>query len=157
LLKLIAGIIKTQEQIFWQQQDIVQINYQVLWAKLTLLWQNPEAHFIYNSVNEELCHNNETLTMFDLVPQRDQNPYSLSEGQKRRLSLAIALNLKPQLILLDEPTFGQDYQHKLQLAQLITELKNQGMSFIMVSHDQDFIDALADYRYHLNDGNLKLC
>jgi energy-coupling factor transport system ATP-binding protein len=157
LLKLIAGIIKTQEQIFWQQQDIAQINYQILWAKLTLLWQNPEAHFIYNSVNEELDHNNETLTMFDLVPQRDQNPYSLSEGQKRRLSLAIALNLKPQLILLDEPTFGQDYEHKLQLAQLITELKKQGMSFIMVSHDQDFIDALADYRYHLNDGSLKLC
>ena len=58
LLKLIAGIIKTQEQIFWQQQDIAQINYQILWAKLTLLWQNPEAHFIYNSVNEELDHNN---------------------------------------------------------------------------------------------------
>lgn len=73
------------------------------------------------------------------------------------MSLAIALNLKPQLILLDEPTFGQDYKHKLQLAQLITELKNQGMSFIMVSHDQDFIDALADRRYHLNDGSLESC
>lgn len=157
LLKLIAGIIKIQEQIFWQQEDIAQINYQTLWSKLTLLWQNPEAHFIYNSVNEELNHDDNILTMFDLVPQREQNPYSLSEGQKRRLSLAIALNLKPQLILLDEPTFGQDYKHKLQLAQLITELKNQGMSFIMVSHDQDFIDALADRRYHLNDGSLESC
>lgn len=157
LLKLIAGIIKTQGQIFWQQEDIAQINYQILWSKLTLLWQNPEAHFIYNSVNEELNHDDNILTMFDLVPQREQNPYSLSEGQKRRLSLAIALNLKPQLILLDEPTFGQDYKHKLQLAQLITELKNQGMSFIMVSHDQDFIDALADRRYHLNDGSLESC
>lgn len=157
LLKLIAGIIKIQEQIFWQQEDIAQINYQTLWSKLTSLWQNPEAHFIYNSVNEELNHDDNILTMFDLVPQREQNPYSLSEGQKRRLSLAIALNLKPQLILLDEPTFGQDYEHKLQLAQLIMTLKNQGMSFIMVSHDQDFIDALADRRYHLNDGSLESC
>ncbi|RTL12874.1 MAG: ABC transporter ATP-binding protein [Neisseriaceae bacterium] len=157
LLKLIAGIIKTQGQIFWKQQDIAEINYQILWSKLTLLWQNPEAHFIYNSVNEELEYNHETLTMFDLVPQCEQNPYSLSEGQKRRLSLAIALNLKPRLILLDEPTFGQDYEHKLQLAQLITELKNRGMSFIMVSHDQDFINALADHKYHLSNGSLKLC
>ena len=92
-----------------------------------------------------------------MVPQRAQNPYSLSEGQKRRLSLAIALNLHPQLILLDEPTFGQDYEHKLQLAQLIMQLKNQGMSFVMVSHDQDFIDAIADRRYHLAGGELSLC
>lgn len=157
LLKLIAGIIKTQGEVFWQQQDIASMNYQTLWSKLTLLWQNPEAHFIYNSVDEELERNNETLITFDLVPQRAQNPYSLSEGQKRRLSLAIALNLHPQLILLDEPTFGQDYEHKLQLAQLIMQLKNQGMSFVMVSHDQDFIDAIADRCYHLANGELQLC
>ncbi|MBX9599043.1 MAG: energy-coupling factor ABC transporter ATP-binding protein [Burkholderiales bacterium] len=157
LLKLIAGIIKTPGQIFWQQQDIATINYQRLWSYLTLLWQNPEAHFIYNSVDEELEQNNKILALFNLVPQRAQNPYSLSEGQKRRLSLAIALNLHPQLILLDEPTFGQDYEHKLQLAQLIMQLKNQGMSFVMVSHDQDFIDAIADRRYHLAGGELSLC
>jgi energy-coupling factor transport system ATP-binding protein len=157
LLKLIAGIIKTQGQIFWQQQDIATINYQRLWSYLTLLWQNPEAHFIYNSVDEELEQNSKTLALFNLVPQRAQNPYSLSEGQKRRLSLAIALNLHPQLILLDEPTFGQDYKHKSQLAQLIMQLKNQGMSFVMVSHDQDFIDAIADRRYHLAGGGLTLC
>lgn len=157
LLKLIAGLIPSQQMIYWHQQDIATLKPIQLWEQTSLLWQNPETHFLFNSVAEEVAQHSQVLAEFNLSHQALQNPFTLSEGQKRRLSLAIALNQHPQLILLDEPSFGQDYTNKLRLIEYINALALTGVSFIMVSHDLNFVNALSQKVYELRAGELMSC
>lgn len=154
LLKLIAKLIPSQNSIFLQDKDIANIKQKEYWQQVSLLWQNPENHFLFNSVAEELKDNPELINTFGLTEQTQNNPYCLSEGQKRRLSLAITL-LKPrQLILLDEPTFGQDFANKVILLEITKQLAKLGHSFIVISHDEEFNQAVAHSRYVLKDGQL---
>lgn len=157
LLKLIAGLIPSRQMIYWHQQDIATLKPIQLWEQISLLWQNPETHFLFNSVAEEVGQQGKILAEFNLSHQALQNPFTLSEGQKRRLSLAIALNQRPQLILLDEPSFGQDYANKLRLIEYINALALTGVSFIMVSHDLNFVNALSQKVYELRAGELVSC
>lgn len=176
LLKLISGILPVQGMIFFKQQDIAItkkkkgflkyfdragttpiINRKYLWRHLSLLWQNPEAHFLYSSVEEELQLKPDLIKIVNLDNQRKQNPFTLSEGQKRRLSLAITFQNNPQLMLLDEPSFGQDTINKQMLAALISQFAFNGTAFIIVSHDLSFINSLTKFKYILNNGQLKLC
>lgn len=153
LLKLISKIIKSQNSIFLSAQDITQIPSNNYWQQVALVWQNPENHFLYNTVMEELEHDGRLIQQFHLPP--NTNPFSLSEGQKRRLSLAISLKHDVDLFLLDEPTFGQDDENKLILSTLISHLVvAKQKSFIIVSHDTQFISSLTQHIYKLKDGKL---
>lgn len=153
LLKLIAKILKSKQQIFMNNIAIDTIKDKNYWKNICLLWQNPENHFIYNKVIDEVNDIN-TLEKFNLKEVINNNPYNLSEGQKRRLSLAIALSLQCKIYLLDEPSFGQDYNNKQNLAQLIQEMAKNGASFIIISHDLDFSKAISHNTYHLTNGEL---
>lgn len=156
LLKLIAGIIPSTQMIYWRQQDIAAFKKIQLWEQISLLWQNPETHFLFNRVAEEV-NQTQVLDNFNLSNQANQNPFTLSEGQKRRLSLAIALSNQPQLILLDEPSFGQDFANKLRLIEYINQLAVNGMSFIIISHDLNFVNAISQKIYELRNGEFILC
>lgn len=155
LLKLVSKIIASKQQIFWQQQDIAQIKDINYWQEVNLLWQNPELHFIAHKVIDEVNGDTELLTKFGLINQAEQSPFNLSEGQKRRLSLAIALKQNMQLLLLDEPSFGQDQHNKLILIEQICKLAQNGTSFIIATHDEEFSRAIATRKVILCDG--KLC
>lgn len=154
LLKLIAKIIPHQNSIYWQQEDIAKLNTKQYWQHISLLWQNPESHFIFNSVSEEVNHQQDKLVEFNLLPQAKSNPFNLSEGQKRRLSLAITLNKSTQLFLLDEPSFGQDETNKIILINKIQQLAQSHGTFIIITHDLEFSNAVADHVYTLKDGQL---
>ena len=65
------------------------------------------------------------LTVSDLLPLLDRSPFTLSEGQKKRVSFAAAFAVKPELIVLDEPTAGQDELFRRELAKFITELRRK--------------------------------
>lgn len=154
LLKLIAKIIPLNNAIYWHGTDIAQINKQKYWQDVSLLWQNPEAHFIFNSVSAELNNRQDLLTDFNLSAQAKNNPFNLSEGQKRRLSLAIALNKATQLFLLDEPSFGQDEINKSLLINKIHQLAASGCTFIIITHDIAFSQAVAHRTLILKDNQL---
>ena len=72
------------------------------------------------------------------------NPYTLSGGEARRLSVATALATAPRLVVLDEPTFGQDRRTWIGLLDLLAELRDTGHGIVAVTHDDDFTAALAD-------------
>ncbi|GAB3616872.1 ATP-binding cassette domain-containing protein [Okibacterium endophyticum] len=72
------------------------------------------------------------------------NPFTLSGGEKRRLSVATALVTRPRLLVLDEPTFGQDARTWAELVALLRELRDAGTSIVAVSHDREFVSAIAD-------------
>lgn len=155
LLKLIAKVIKQKQSIYYNDKDISQIKDKSYWKNVCLLWQNPENHFVFNKVSDEISDNG-ILIKFDLIKTKNQSPYNLSEGQKRRLSLSIAFSLDCKLYLLDEPSFGQDAKNKQILAETIQEIAASGKSFIIVSHDLAFIKALSHKIYTLHNGELCL-
>jgi energy-coupling factor transport system ATP-binding protein len=72
------------------------------------------------------------------------NPHTLSGGEQRRLSVATALAAAPKLLLLDEPTFGQDRRTWLELLDLFATLRDEGRGLVAATHDTDFAAALAD-------------
>ncbi len=157
LLKLISGVYSQKTEITFLGRNLDKISKKDLWRQLGLLWQNPEAHFLFNTVSEEVAIRPELLDMVQLNIQKQQNPFSLSEGQKRRLSLAITIAKPKKLLLLDEPTFGQDQHNKQELAKLIARIANEGTGFIIVSHDLEFIDSLTTDKYRLDMGSLIKC
>jgi energy-coupling factor transport system ATP-binding protein len=84
-----------------------------------------------------------------LVHLLDANPFTLSGGEKRRLSVATALVTRPPLLVLDEPTFGQDSRTWRELTALLAELLDTGSAVVAVTHDEEFVDAVATSRLRL--------
>ncbi len=157
LFKLICGIIPSKNQISYNSQPIEKISKKQLWSDISLLWQNPESHFIHNTVEMELNGNLKLATELGLDKHLKNNPFCLSEGQKRRLSLGITLNKKPKLLLLDEPTFGQDLKNKQILGNILVKIANEGTSLLIISHDPDFLRSITKKTYQLVNKSLEPC
>lgn len=87
----------------------------------------------------------ELLDRLRLTHLAKANPFTLSGGQKRRLSVATALVTAPQVLILDEPTFGQDRRTFAELVRLLRELTEHGTTLISITHDHLFVDALGDH------------
>lgn len=150
LLKLIAKFIKSKDSIFLADVEINKIKNIDYYQALGLLLQNPENHFLYDTLGHELDYNLNLIKQFNFTDYQQQNPFTLSGGQKRTLSLAIICGLlNRQIYLLDEPTFSQDHEQKQQLLELIVNLQQQGSSFIIISHDLDFLKVTCHKIYKL--------
>ena len=80
----------------------------------------------------------------------EANPFTLSGGEKRRLSVATALVTSPEVVLLDEPTFGQDPQTFVELVRLLRELADGGTAVASITHDPLFIQALGDHHVEVD-------
>lgn len=133
-------------------------------GRLAFVFQEPEAQFVAQTVEDELMVALKVMGMKDaqakhrilktlkrlhLLHLAKAHPMTLSGGEKRRLSVATALVCAPRIIILDEPTFGQDAKTWAELVALLREAQNQGTTIISVTHDQAFIDAFADRVIHL--------
>ena len=77
----------------------------------------------------------ETLKICGLYPFRNWPVSALSYGQKKRVTIASILVLKPEIILLDEPTAGQDLNHYTEIMDFLSELNRQGMTVVLITHD----------------------
>jgi len=84
------------------------------------------------------------------------NPFTLSGGEKRRLSVATMLATAPRILILDEPTFGQDAGTWAELVTLLRDLVHNGTAVLSVTHDADFIAALGGAELRIADGAAQL-
>jgi energy-coupling factor transport system ATP-binding protein len=118
----------------------------VLAQRIGSVFQNPEHQFLSNTVRAELTGSKveELLARLRLEKLAAANPYTLSGGEQRRLSVATALATAPRLLILDEPTFGQDRRTWIELVDLLAELRDEGRGVLTVTHDAAFVAALAD-------------
>ncbi|MGY0231561.1 ABC transporter ATP-binding protein [Longispora urticae] len=122
------------------------------------VFQNPEHQFVTNRVVDELTlaapreRAEELLERLGLARLAAANPYTLSGGEQRRLSVATALAAAPRVLVLDEPTFGQDLRTWRELVVLIGELRDSGHGLAIVTHDADFVAACADRVQRLPGG-----
>ena len=130
-----------------------------LTQRIGSVFQNPEHQFLANRVDEELALGPRRLgrrpaeirsTVDDLLGRlrldrlAAANPHTLSGGERRRLSVATALATAPPVIILDEPTFGQDRRTWIELVDLLAKLRDDGCAVVAATHDADFVDTLAD-------------
>lgn len=121
--------------------------------------QSPEFLFLTKNVRDEVGYgggNNvdEMLTRLQLLPITDSHPFAVSHGQKRRVAIAAMLCDGRDIILMDEPTSGQDAAALTELLQLIDERARAGTTFLIVTHDMEFAHCLADSILLMNNGRL---
>ncbi|MDG4832696.1 ABC transporter ATP-binding protein [Solwaraspora sp. WMMD1047] len=136
----------------------------VLARRIGSVFQDPEHQFVTGTVRDELALGprrtgrsavevsavvDELLGRLRLDRLAGANPYTLSGGEARRLSVATALASAPRLLIFDEPTFGQDRRTWLELVDLLAGLRDAGHGIVTVTHDADFVAALADRRVTL--------
>lgn len=165
LLESILQLIKYRGIMTYQNQELHKIKDAS--QHMYLVYQNPELQFITNSVYEEIfIHYNhldsthadektlQLLELLNLTNVKNQHPYEISMGQKRRLSVATALSSDADIILLDEPTFGLDSHNTFQLIELFQERVSKGQSIIMVTHDPEIIKRYPTRRWAINNKQL---
>lgn len=135
----------------WRARDLA--------THIGTVFQDPEHQFLTGSVREELLLGpmragsdlatatrrvDELLERLHLGHLSAANPFTLSGGEQRRLSVATALATAPMLLILDEPTFGQDRRTWGELLHLLAALRDGGRGIGFVTHDRAFATALAD-------------
>ncbi|HEV7623297.1 MAG TPA: ATP-binding cassette domain-containing protein [Amnibacterium sp.] len=143
----------------WRSRDLL--------GRVSVVFQSPQHQFLAGTVRDELAVGlqalrrprraiearvDELLDRLDLVRLADANPFTLSGGQQRRLSVGSALAVPPRLLLLDEPTFGQDARTWAALVDLLLEAVADGAAVVVATHDPELV-ALADDRLALEHGS----
>lgn len=154
-LKMLAGIYKPQHgTIKWREKG----------REVGYVPQNPLHFFIYDTIGEEYEHllkqkkmeesqYEEWLTLFDLEDKLTQHPQDLSGGEIQKAALLGTLLLKPDLLILDEPTKGLDPTTKKDMGSLLRQLVSKDMTFILAGHDLAFIAEQADYVHFMFQGH----
>ncbi len=159
LLKIILRIIKVKDAVFINSKEY--LKDKKYYKKIGGVFQNPESHFLFQTLEKEISNGKQInniqdwLKFFSLPDKKNKNPFTLSEGQKRRINMANMLYMNKKIILLDEPTFGQDVKNIKNLAAIILSMKKLGYGFLVVSHDRWFIKLISDRVYILKNGVLK--
>ena len=147
-------------------QDIRRTSVSKLARHVGFAWQNPNDQLFRTTVRDEVLTGprvlrayapswcNRLFERFGLGPLLDRSPFNLSEGQKKRVSFAAALAPQPELIIFDEPTAGQDEPFRRELAELFHELRREGRTVLLVTHDLEFAAQHANRWLILTEGQI---
>lgn len=153
-LKLLAGIYKAQHgTVKWQRKEI-EVGY---------ISQNPLHFFMYDTIGEEYerllkqkrieqVQYEQWLDLFGLEDKLAKHPQDLSGGEIQKAALLGTLLLKPDLLILDEPTKGLDPATKKDIGNLLRQLISEDMTIILASHDLAFVAEQADYIHFMFQG-----
>ncbi|KAB2335608.1 ABC transporter ATP-binding protein [Bacillus mesophilum] len=168
LSKLICGFIKPNEgKILLNGLDITNDSIKQRSERIGLVMQNPNhmisKHMIYDEValglvirgaaEAEIKERVEkTLKVCGLYPFRNWPISALSFGQRKRVTIASILVLNPDIIILDEPTAGQDLRHYTEIMEFLSELNQHGVTIIMITHDMHLMLEYTPRAIVINDG-----
>ncbi len=170
LLHLIALLRPSAGQVLIKGQDTRRCKPRHLAGQVGIVFQNPDLLLQAATVSEEvafgpknlkLSHQEveerleDILLMFDLAPLKAEAPYALSRGQRQRTAVAASFSLYPDLLLLDEPTTGQDYHHLRQLMQTLdSTLRTENKTVVFCTHDVHLTLEYASRVLLLHHGEL---
>ncbi|MFE7698697.1 ABC transporter ATP-binding protein [Microbacterium keratanolyticum] len=170
LLQALAGVIPPpKRQVTVDGIDPGSASPRELSTRIGFVFQNPEHQFIAATVFDELAHGlrlrrvpdaeisarvDEMLTRFGLAHKAQTHPFLLSGGEKRRLSVGTALITHPHVLALDEPTFGQDRARASELLTLLHDLRDEGTTVVIITHDLQLVADHASHTVILADGRV---
>lgn len=142
--------------IRWASRDLL--------TRIGMVFQEPEHQLLAKTVRDELAvgpralgmdegeiavRSDELLARLRLTHLAAANPYTLSGGEKRRLTVAAAIATRPRVLVLDEPTFGQDARTWAELVAMLAALRDEGSAIVTITHDLDVVRALHAERFEL--------
>jgi energy-coupling factor transport system ATP-binding protein len=155
LVKQFNGLLKpTKGEVKVDSVSTRDISVAQLAKKVGFVFQNPDHQLFSETVEEEVAFalknfsfDAETLekrvtwalNLLDLAEYRKTSPFMLSGGERKRVALASVLAWDPKVVILDEPTIGQDHRQKENLRQFIVQLNSQGKTVVTVTHDVEFV------------------
>ena len=170
LLQALAGVVPPpRRQVSVDGMDPGSASPRELANRIGFVFQNPEHQFIAHTVFDELAHGlrlrrtpdaevtvrvDAMLERFGLEAKAHVHPFLLSGGEKRRLSVGTALITRPRVLALDEPTFGQDRARATELLALLHDLRDEGTTILIVTHDLALVAAHASHTVILADGRV---
>lgn len=171
LSNLICGFLQPEKgQILLHGEDMRELSIKERGEKIGLVMQNPNQMIskpmIYDEValglqvrgvaSDEIKQRvYNTLKICGLYPYRNWPVSALSFGQKKRVSIASILVLDPQILILDEPTAGQDYRHYTEIMEFLKKInEEQGVTIIMITHDMHLMLEYTDRAIVIADGRM---
>jgi energy-coupling factor transporter ATP-binding protein EcfA2 len=162
LARLLAGLLKPRrgEMRLGNGQRLIP------GCDVGLLFQNPLHQLFCDTVDEEVSFGPRNFGCFDLAglesvlkatdlaPLRQRPVHGLSSGQQQRTALAAVLALQPRLVILDEPTMGQDWRHLSTFMDFLVELNRTGCTILLITHDYKLVHRYARRILLLRDGRI---
>ena len=173
LIQHMNGLLRpTEGQIFYEGRDIYEKGYDrsYLRSKVGLVFQYPEHQLFADTVLNDVCFGPKNLGLPLIeIQQRafeairlvglsdavyDLSPFELSGGQMRRVAIAGVLAMKPDILILDEPTAGLDPAGRRELFEILESLHANGMTMLFITHDMDAAAEYADRILVMDQGRL---
>jgi len=156
--------------VYLGDRDISDLGPREISAEIGYVFQNPDHQFVTDQIDEEVAYGlkvrgfaedfiarrvDEVLDIVDLARYRRRSPFNLSLGERRRLSVATMLVLEPRLLVLDEPTIGQDHERAQHLMRLMDRLRERySTTILMITHDVRLVAEWADRAIALRGGGI---
>lgn len=155
LVKHFNGLLKpSQGRVLVDGTDTTKTSVAKLARNVGFVFQNPDHQLFSETVEEEIAFALRNfgfkedviekritwaLNLLSLSQYRKTSPFMLSGGERKRVALASVLAWDPRILILDEPTIGQDHEQKEKLRQFILQMRTQDKTIIMVTHDVEFV------------------
>lgn len=155
LVKHFNGLLKpSQGRVLVDGTDTTKTSVAKLAKNVGFVFQNPDHQLFCETVEEEIAFALRNfgfkedviekritwaLNLLSLSQYRKTSPFMLSGGERKRVALASVLAWDPRILILDEPTIGQDHEQKEKLRQFILQMRTQDKTIIMVTHDVEFV------------------
>jgi energy-coupling factor transport system ATP-binding protein len=169
LSRLMTGLLKPQSgelTLFGKPARAWKVDR--LAEHIALVFQNPEHQFLTDTTYDEIAYSllargiddpqqvkqlvEEWMERLQLAPFSKTHPFALSAGMKRRLGLATMLVCRPEVLLVDEPTYGQDKEMTRTLMAIMEEIRAQGVGVVMITHDMRLVQEYAQRVMVMADG-----
>ena len=171
LAKLLCGIIRpSRGQILIEGEDYLKYSIKELGEIVGYVMQNPNQMLVKDIIREEIelalklngfpeevisQRVEDTLRMAGLYPMRNWPISVLSYGQRKRVTIASILSLRPEIVIVDEPTAGQDYKHYTEIMNFLEKLNREyGITILFITHDMHLAIEYTDRSIVFSDGEL---
>ena len=137
--------------------------------KVGIVFQDPNDQLFAPTVKEDVAFGpmnlgldyeeverrvDEALTMVGMEQYMDKTPHHLSGGQQKRVAIAGIIAMRPEIMILDEPTAGLDPEGVEKVLNILNNLNNEGMSIVISSHDIEMVNEFAEKIFVLNNGEI---
>jgi cobalt/nickel transport system ATP-binding protein len=170
LILLMAGLLTPQKgeiKVFGEKTTLK--DFQKFRSRIGIVFQDPDDQLFTQSVIEDIEYgpknlklpeenikqrSQEVLEKIDIYHLKDRPPYRLSFGEKKKVSLATALVLKPELLILDEPTANLDLVSRRGLIEMLNELNSEGTTVVIATHDVEALPELVDRVIVISHGSM---
>ncbi|USS90229.1 ABC transporter ATP-binding protein [Fructilactobacillus carniphilus] len=167
LMKLICGFLRGTGTITWQDKSLATASIKEIADHIGYVMQDPNQMLSQKTVFAEVALGlrlrqvehietqvNDVLQICGLYPFRNWPLSALSFGQRKRVTIAAILVLHPQLLILDEPTAGQDWQTYTEIMTFLEQLHQQGITIMLITHDLELMAQYSNRVLVVNDGKL---